>query len=245
MKVIAIYSNKGGVGKTTLAVNLSYLSAKNGNKTLICDLDPQSSSTFYFRVKPKLKDGAKLLKKTKSIDESIKGTDFRKLDILPADFTHRKLDTEFDDLKNSASRLKNFIKFYKNEYDIILLDCPPSISILAESIFELADLIITPLVPTTLSIRSHKQLLDFIKKGDFKKNKFHAVFSMADQRKSLHRSIINDVPSGFRLLKTVIPFSSVVEKMGIHREPVLAFSANSKASKAFKSVWGEVHKLLK
>ena len=81
MTTLALYSNKGGVGKTAAAVNLSYLAAQTGAKTLICDLDPQSSATYYFRVKPKLKSGAKgFIKGGTQVYKSIKGTDYENLD---------------------------------------------------------------------------------------------------------------------------------------------------------------------
>ena len=88
MTTLALYSNKGGVGKTAAAVNLAYLAAQSGLTTLICDLDPQASTTYYFRVKAKLKPKAKgLISGQKQIDRSIKGTDYEKLDLLPADFS--------------------------------------------------------------------------------------------------------------------------------------------------------------
>ena len=86
MTTVALYCNKGGVGKTAATVNLSYLAARSGKTTLVCDLDPQSATTFYFRVKPKLKRGARGFEKSgKAINRSIKGSDYDNLDILPAD----------------------------------------------------------------------------------------------------------------------------------------------------------------
>lgn len=85
MTILALYSNKGGVGKTAAAVNLAYLAAQSGLETLIDDLDPQASTTFYFRVKPKLKPKAcGLIRGRRKIEQSIKGTDFENLDLLPA-----------------------------------------------------------------------------------------------------------------------------------------------------------------
>lgn len=157
MTTLALYSNKGGVGKTAAAVNLAYLAAQSGYVTLICDLDPQSSATFYFRVKPKLKRKARgLIGGSKSLDRSIKATDYENLDLLPADFSHRNLDITFDKQKQRKQRLDIALKPLKEEYDLIILDCPPTINILAENIFNAADMLLVPLIPTTLSMRSHE-----------------------------------------------------------------------------------------
>ena len=93
MKVIACYNIKGGVGKTASAVNLSYLSAREGKATLVWDLDPQGASSFYFRVKPKVKGGARrLIQRKRALDDAIKATDYDQLDLIPADFSYRNLD---------------------------------------------------------------------------------------------------------------------------------------------------------
>ena len=93
MKIFATYNIKGGVGKTTAAVNLAYLSAVDGHRTLLWDLDPQGAASFLFRIKPRVKGGGKaLIRGTKALDDAIKGTDFENLDLLPADFTYRNMD---------------------------------------------------------------------------------------------------------------------------------------------------------
>ena len=153
MTTLALYSNKGGVGKTAASVNLSYLSAQTGAKTLICDLDPQGSATFYYRVKPKLKVGTKgFFKGGKKLFKSIKGTDYKNLDLLPADFAHRHLDAAFDKLKRPTERLSNILKPLKNEYDVIILDCPVTISLLAENIFNAVVYIFVPILNITTCI---------------------------------------------------------------------------------------------
>ena len=132
MTILALYSNKGGVGKTAAAVNLAYLAAQSGLMTLICDLDPQASTTFYLRVKPKLKPKARgLVRAHKPIDRSIKGTDYENLDLLPADFTHRNLDITYDRKRRRKQRLRMTLKPLLKEYDLIILDSPPTINILA------------------------------------------------------------------------------------------------------------------
>ena len=120
MSTLALYSNKGGVGKTTTAVNLSYLAARTGSKTLICDLDPQGSATYYFRVRPKLKSGAKaFIKGGKNVYKSVKGTDYENLDLLPADFSLRNLDLTFDKLKRSKMRLGQILNPFKDDVRFI------------------------------------------------------------------------------------------------------------------------------
>jgi cellulose biosynthesis protein BcsQ len=215
MTILALYSNKGGVGKTAAAVNLAYLAAQSGLMTLICDLDPQASTTFYFRVKPKLKPKARgLVRAHKPIDRSIKGTDYENLDLLPADFTHRNLDITFNRQRNRKQQLKEILNPFREEYDLIILDTPPTINILAENIFNAADHLLVPLIPSTLSIRTHAQLLSFLKKNKYRSND--------------------------GVLRSAIPYLSHVEQMGIYREPVPAFAPASRASKAYQALWEEI-----
>jgi len=246
MKTLALYSNKGGVGKTAAAVNLSYQAAQVGYRTLICDLDPQSSATYYFRIKPKIKAGAKgLAKSRKAVDKSIKGTDYDNLDLLPADFSHRRLDIIFDQAKNSTRRLDKIIKPLQTAYDLIILDCPPSINLLAENIFNLADLILVPLIPTTLSERTHRQLLSFFAKKRYDINKIYAFMSMVDRRKKLHLDLTKAMAQEFaQVLQNAVPYAADVEKMGLQREPVMVFAPTSKAAAAYRQLWTEVEPYL-
>src|ERR1700743_3733195 len=92
MLIYATYNIKGGVGKTTAAVNLAYLAAEEGLRTVLWDLDPQGAASFMFRVKPRVKGGGKaLIAGTRTLDEAIKGTDYDNLDLIPADFTYRTM----------------------------------------------------------------------------------------------------------------------------------------------------------
>lgn len=246
MTILAVYSNKGGVGKTAAAVNLSFLAAQAGLKTLICDLDSQGSATYYFRVKPKLKAGAKGFRKGgKTIEKSIKGTDYENLDLLPADFTHRNLAVTFDKLKRSKRRLNRILDPLRAEYDLIVLDSPPSISLLAENIFNVADYLLVPVIPTTLSARTHTQLLSFLKEKKYDMDKVYAFFSLVDKRKKMHNEFTATISRDFEgVLHNPIPSLSDIERMGIEREPVPAFAPSSLAAKFYRALWQEVRETL-
>ncbi|MBO0833924.1 MAG: AAA family ATPase, partial [Actinobacteria bacterium] len=196
MKILATYNIKGGVGKTATAVNIGYLAARDGYRVLLWDLDPQGAASFLFRIKPKVKGGGKaLVNGRRPIDDAIKGTDFTGLDLLPADFTYRNLDLVLDSAKQPTKQLGSMLAPLGVEYDAIVLDCPPSISLLSESVLHAADLLLVPLIPTTLSVRTLDQLTEFVAGFNGHRPEILAFFSMLDRRKRLHAEIVRDLPA--------------------------------------------------
>ncbi len=245
MSIIAVYNIKGGVGKTASSVNLSYLSSEEGANTLLCDMDPQGSASYYFRIRPKKKfNTQKLLKGGKKIDNNIRGTDYSNLDMLPADFSYRNIDIELDVLKKSRKRIRKVFEPLLNEYDRIFLDCPPNITLLSENIFYAADLILVPIIPTTLSLLSLKQLFTFLDTIGESRKKVLVFFSMAERRKKMHLQMMESMSKRRGVLKTPIPYLADVEKMGLYRQPVAAAMPNSAATKAYKSLWSEIQTYL-
>jgi len=246
MKVIACYNIKGGVGKTATAVNLSYLAAWEGSSTLVWDLDPQGAATFYFRVKPKVKGGTHgLLKRKRELDDAIKATDYPQLDLIPADFSYRNMDLGLERFRKSSSRLRKLIKPLHDEYDYLFLDCPPSISLVSENVFEAADILLVPTIPTTLSLRTLYQLIQFCDSRHYKHLSILPFFSMVDRRKILHRDMVEDPPRMHcRLLSHSIPYASEVEQMGLKRAALETYAHSSRAAEAYRELWQELKALM-
>jgi chromosome partitioning protein len=241
-RVLATYNIKGGVGKTSAAVSLACLAAGEGARTLLWDLDPQGASTYLFRVKPKVKGGGRKLVRGKTDAAArIKGTDYERLDLLPADFSYRHMDLALNASKRPTRRLARVLVPLKPDYDYIFLDCPPSISLVSESVFEAADALLVPVIPATLSSRTFDQLERVI--GD--DLQVLAFFSMVDGRKRLHREVIERMAGEHReVLRTAIPASADVERMGSRRTVLDEFAPRGRAALAYRELWREVRERL-
>jgi len=209
---------------------------------LLWDLDPQGAASFLLRVRPRVKGGGKaLIKGRRELDAAIKGTDFDRLDLLPADFTYRNLDLILDSTKKPTERLDQLLRPLADEYDLIVLDCPPSISLLSESVLHAADILLVPLIPTTLSVRTLDQLSEFIAGFDGGRPRVLAFCSMIDRRKRLHREIAEQLPEERSdVARTVIPALSLIERMSVERAPVTAFAPRSAAARQYAALWEEV-----
>jgi len=247
MKVLATYSIKGGVGKTAAATNLAWLAARDGAPTLIWDLDPQGAATFNYRIRPHVKGGAKnLVGRKRPLENAIKGTDYPALDLLPADVRYRNLDLHLDKVKKPTRRLAQLLSQLQDDYDWVILDCAPSISLTSEAILSAADAVLVPVVPTTLSTRTLDQLTTFVADELRVDVAILPFLSMVDRRKKLHRELQNELlERDPRMLRTPIPNASAVERMGLHREPLVATSPHHAAAEAYEALWEEIRERLR
>ena len=250
-KVLATYNIKGGVGKTSAAVNLAYLAAVSGHPTLLWDLDPQAASTYLFRVRPKVKGGGRgLLRRRSNAGDHIKATDHENLELLPADFSYRHLDLALDQFKKPAGRLRKVLAPLRDDYDYIFLDCPPSISLVSEAVFEASDALLVPVIPATLSSRAYEQLQELSQRGKVGRKgttSIFAFFSMANVEKQLHLQVMQRLRQikELTVLGAAIPIADEVEMMGEERNPVAVFAPESPAAVAYAALWAEVERRLR
>jgi cellulose biosynthesis protein BcsQ len=242
--VLATYNIKGGVGKTTTAVNLAYLAARDGYRTLVWDLDPQGGATFLFRVRPEVEGGGReLVRMRTEAATQIRATDHEGLDLLPADFSYRHLDLALDSCKHPTRRLGMVLKPLRQEYDCIFLDCPPSISLVSESVFEAADALLVPVIPATLSSRTYERLETLADGGPA----IFAFLSMADIRRERHRHAMSRLRALHHLtmLGAVIPNAEEIERMGEERNPLFLFAPQSRAALAYQALWLDLRRRLR
>ncbi|MEX1024203.1 MAG: AAA family ATPase [Planctomycetota bacterium] len=246
MRVVGVYQLKGGVGKTAAAVNLAYLFAHGGDPlhpapTLLFDLDPQGAATFYFRVAPKVGGGRRVFQDAERLRNAIRASDYPELDLIPADFSYRKLDRDLA----SADAFAEAIEPLGEDYETLVLDCPPSAGAVAENVFRVADVLLVPTIPTPLSLRTLAQLMAHLKRREGRRPLVLPFFSMVDRRKGLHKRVIDwarDEELGF--LEATIPYSAEVERMGVRRSPIFQWAPRCPAALAFVTLHAEIERAL-
>jgi len=246
MKILAVTNIKGGVGKTTTAVNLAYLSAAGGRKTLLWDLDSQGAATYALGIDApecELASAKKLVSGKREIPELIVPTVYDGLDLLPASFSYRKFDIHLHERPNPTERLLKMSRSLREAYSALILDCPPGMSLLSENVLRAADAVIIPLLPTPLSVRMLVQLRDFLAAEGWQDLLLLPFFSMIDVRRSLHRELVDHTREQFpQMLETEVPYWSEIERMSVRRAPVPAYSPSSAATQIYEALWKEIQK---
>ncbi|WP_338466877.1 ParA family protein [Novosphingobium sp. ZN18A2] len=240
MAVIAVYSVKGGVGKSTLAAALAWSSATVSRRhTLLWDLDVQGAAAFLTgHERPHGKQAASIFSRETAPADLVRHTRWDRLDLLPADDSLREIDSLFARI-GKKRRLARMTEALSRDYERIILDCPPVLNSLSDQVIRAADLIVVPLPPSPLSRRALTAIRDELVRNHKKHPPILPVLSMVDMRRTLHREAVAEA-NGW----PVIPMSTHLEQMATRREPIGAFAPSSPAAQAMARVWTGIERKL-
>lgn len=239
MKTIAFFNIKGGVGKTTSAVNIAALAAQHQVRTVLWDLDPQSSASWYLGNDDDADSKAiRIFKGKEPIGHLKITTPIPNLQLIPADVSLRKLEVLLGDETRSRKFLSQLAEHLGEKNKLLIFDCPPGLSTLAENVFTCSDLLMVPLIPSPLSLRAFAQLQQFIRsKKQWRKLSLLPFFTLVDMRRKIHRETLEAAPGILGIEPIVIPNASDLEKMGITRQPIFNFAGKSPSALAYEKLW--------
>jgi chromosome partitioning protein len=248
--VIGIANQKGGVGKTATAVNLSTYLTALGKKVLLVDLDPQANATSGVGIDPRKIDFSvyNTLDNRISTAEAIKNTELLGLHVLPASFDLAGATVELVSMKNREFRLSDAITKVRHEYDYIVIDCPPSLGLLTINGLVASDDVIIPVQCEYYALEGLAQLIETINliRTNLSKdiNILGAVLTMYDKRNKLDRGVAKEVRRNFPgyVFDAVIPRNVDIAEAPGHGKTVLQFSPHSPGARAYRQLAKEVVK---
>lgn len=247
--VIAIANQKGGVGKTTTAINIGAYLSSFGRKVLLVDLDPQANSTSGLgKSGPKTATTKDILFDAAAIKEAIIETEHYDLSIVPAgpDLAGAEVDLVHE--LNREQRLKQALD--QLEYDIVLIDCPPALGLLTVNALTAADYVVIPVQAEYYAMEGLGHLLNTIKEIHKALNPsleiLGIVLTMVDARTSLSDQVLTEIKGHFKesVFKTTIPRNVRLAEAPSHGEPIVTYERWSKGAKAYKMLAKEIDKKL-
>ncbi len=243
-QIIAVTNQKGGVGKTTTTINVAYNLAKSGKKVLLVDLDPQGNASSGLNVSKSKQTTRDVLTGKVKLAEAVKSTEYKNLSVLPTDAELATLETEIATAKDRALRLKTALQ--TSEFDIVLIDCPPSLGLLTVNALTASDSVIIPVQTEYYALEGLGQLLETMKLVRQALNPRLAilgvVMTMHNSRTTLSAQVEEQLRVNFkeRLFETVVPRNIRVAEAPSHGKPVGEYDKWSKGARAYKALTKEV-----
>lgn len=248
-KIIAIANQKGGVGKTTTAVNISTILAKKNKRTLMIDADPQGNATSGLGIDKdvELSTYDILINDTK-IEETLQDTQIKNLKVCPSTINLAGAEVELVSAEEREFRLKKKLEEIKEEYDYIIIDCPPSLGLITLNSFTAADSVLIPVQCEYYALEGLGQLINtinIVKKVMNKKLEIEgAVLTMYDARTNLSNQVVKEVNRYFenKVYKTVIPRNVKLSEAPSFGMPITVYDPRSKGARCYEKLAKEILK---
>lgn len=243
VKVIAVGGLKGGVGKTSTAVNLAAVAAARGKKVLVWDLDPQGAATFCLAGDDHLAPMGRLGRRGKSTPGAVRTTEVPGVFLIGADPAAYGFERSAGNRRQAARHVQRALSTLDGHVDIVILDSAPGLGLVMDNMVTAADLLLLPTEPSPLALRAATQMAATAA-GMRPSLPIRVVLSLVDERRPLHRRLMAPLADHPGYLRTTIPWSSAIERMADGGKPTVVDSPQSLAARRYHDLWDEIAPLV-